>query len=474
MSISRRRFIRGAAGVCFGLPALESLGNKAFAAPAQVPPYIVFFRQANGVQQGGRNSASGDEPERFWPSRTGAITPETLAGRALDELSDYRSRLLLAKVNMANYDFGDGHARGAFQALTAAPADVAAAGGGSEAGGESLDHRVARELNPDGRESLYLYAGRNSGWLGGACISHRGRGQRRSAINNPWNAYQSFVSEGAGLDPEAQFALSTRKQSVNDLVRGQLQSLLSTPRLSRSDRQRLELHQQSIRDLEVELSCRMSEDAERMLQDQAPGFDSTNGDDVLRTARLHMDVVALAIACGQTRAAALQVGNGNDGMTRYRNPSTGELMENYHYISHRRASHDSSGTLIANADLLHHYIDRQFAQTFRHLLERLDNFPTPDGGSLLEAGMSVWYNDLGDGPPHSPLSCPFIIAGSAGGVLKQGEFHDFDAGWGTSQHRRLLNTLGHAAGLRSSSGGPLEDFGSDQSEGGRLEALLAG
>lgn len=472
MPLSRRHFIRGAAGVCLGLPALESV-QPAWAAPADVPPFLVFFRQANGIQQGGQNDELGREPERFWPRQVGALTPETMAGRTVEELAAYRSRMLLAKVNMANYDFGDGHARGAFQGLTAAPALVPGAGGGSEAGGESLDHRVGRELNPDRRESLYLYAGRNSGWLGGACISHRGAGQRRSAVGDPWQAYQSFVSAGAGLDPATQVALASRRRSVNDLVRDQLRALAQHPRLSASDRDRLELHLQSIRDLEVNLSCRLTEDAERALESQAPGYDSTDGDEVLATARLHMDVIALAIACGQTRAAALQVGNGNDGSTRYRNPENGRPMENFHYISHRRQSHDSSGAIIAGADWLHHQIDRQFARTFRHLLDRLDAYPMPNGGSLLEAGMAVWYNDLGDGPPHSPLSCPFVIAGSAGGRLRQGRFFDFDAGWGTTQHRRLLNTLGAAVGLVGGDGEPVRDFGSDESPGGHLTELLA-
>mgnify|MGYP006283693299 CR=1 FL=1 len=470
----RRHFIRGTAGVVLGLPALESLApRRALAAPADVPPFAIFFRQANGVQQGGQNDEIGREPERFWPTTTGALSPDTMRGRAVEELVDHRDRLLLAKVNMMPYDYGDGHARGAMQGLTAAPAEVAGRGGNSEAGGESLDHRIGRELNPDGRDSLYLYAGRNSGWLGGSCISYRGPGQRRSALNNPWNAYQSFVSDGQSLPPDVQQAIAVRGQSVNDLVRAQLGSLMSMPRLSSADRARIELHQQSIRDLEVSLTCQLAEDRARALENEAPGFDSTDGDQVLATARLHMEVATLAVACGQTRSVAIQVGNGNDASTRYRNPESGQLMENFHYISHRRLSHDSSGAVIANADYLHHLIDRQFAQAFRHLLDRLDAYPMPGGGSLLESGMAIWYNDLGDGPPHSPLSCPFVIAGSAGGQLVQGRFFDFDEGWGSSQHRQLLNTVGAAVGLTNARGEPLDDFGSAQAPGGRLDRLLA-
>ena len=45
-------------------------------------------------------------------------------------------------------------------------------------------------------------------------------------------------------------------------------------------------------------------------------------------------------------AATGSVGSGNDGSTRYTNISTGQTMENYHYLSHRRLSHDSSGSVM--------------------------------------------------------------------------------------------------------------------------------
>ncbi len=97
-------------------------------------------------------------------------TEDNVADRALDELSRYLPKLLVVKnINTPDFDYGDGHARGALQGLTAQGPVVAAAAGDSEASGESLDHRIGRELNPDGRDSLFLYSGEPSGWLGGPC-----------------------------------------------------------------------------------------------------------------------------------------------------------------------------------------------------------------------------------------------------------------------------------------------------------------
>jgi hypothetical protein len=449
------------------LPLLESLAPRgAKAGGNATPPYAIFLRQANGVGAA-QNTKVGNEPERFWPNAPGALTAANLEGRALDELTDFADRLLVVgNVNKEYYDYGDGHANGAIQALTGRGPNVNGAGGDSEASGESLDHRIGAELNADGRESMYLYAGRNSGWLGGACISHRGAANRRGPLHNPVTAYQQMM----GIDSDQFATLIARQRGINDLVHDEMSSLLGRSELSSQDRMRLELHQQSIRDLENGLQCNLDADDEAQLEGLAAGFESDDGDQVLAATRAHMNVAALAVACGYTRSVAIQVGNGNDGDTRYRNLESGELMENYHFISHRRQSHGSDGAIIANSDLLHHYVDRQFAQTFRHLLEQLDAYIMPDGQSLLDAGFSCWFNDNGNGPGHASNNVPHVIAGSAGGFLRQGEY--IDLGGGTN-HARVLNALGSAAGLRDTNGNNISDFGDPGQDRTPHEALLA-
>lgn len=470
MKISRRMVLRGIGGAIVSLPFLESLGPKRARGDMHTPPFAIFLRQANGCAAE-QNTEVGAEPERFWPRMTGTLTPENVSGRALDELEPYLSKLLVVhNVNMNDFNYGDGHARGALQGLTARGPTVEGAGGSSEAAGESLDHRIGRELNPDGRDSLFLYAGRDGGWLGGPCISYRGPAQRRGAIHNPWNAYQSIVGGETGLSPEAQMQITQRQRSVNDLVRDQLTRLMSRPQISAADRDRLQLHFDSIRELETTLTCQMAADAEAALEGMSAGYDSTDGDLVMNAARLHFDVAALAVACGYTRSVALQIGSGNDGSTRYRNLDTGAEMENYHYVSHRRASHDSSGSVISNSDLLHHMVDRQFAQTFRHLLDRLSAYDMPDGQRLLDHGVAVWYNDNGNGPGHSSRNVPFVLAGSCNGFLRQGMYVE---AVGDRTHKQMLNTIGSAVGLRNASGEHLDDFGDPSLPGGVLSELLA-
>lgn len=467
MKISRRIVLRGFGGAVITLPFLESFGRPDPVSADSESSYAIFFRQANGVAAA-QNTELGSEPERFWPRNTGALDMANVEGRTLEELDGYLDKLLVVgNVNSEGFDYGDGHARGALQCLTARGPTVTGAGGGSEAAGMSIDHYLGQELNGDGRESWFMYAGRNSGWLGGACISYRGPGTRRSPLHNPYDGYMSLVGGDAGLSAEAQRQLAERGRSVNDLVRSQLVRLMSHPRLSTKDRDRLEVHQAAIRDLEVRMSCQLPEDRERELMGIGTSYESSIGDEVLATARLQMDVAALAIACGQTRSVAIQVGAGNDGNTRYTNLDTGAEMENFHYLSHRRLSHDSSGSVISNSDVLHSMVDRQFARVFRHLLDRLSEYDMPSGGTLLDCGISCWLNDLGNGPAHSRSNLPWILAGSAEGVLKNGEYVELSGGDNNAvNHAQLLNTIATAVGV------PTDNFGDPSLPGGTLPELF--
>jgi hypothetical protein len=472
MKVSRRIVLGGIGGALLGLPWLEGLGGRrALAQSSASPPFAIFFRQANGVAAEQDTNEIGREPERFWPTVTGPLTTETLADRAVAALAEHAGRLLIVgNVNMTNFNYGDGHARGALQLLTAQGPSVEGQGGNSEAAGESLDHRIGRELNGNGNDSLFLYAGQTGGWLGGPCISYRGPANRRSALTDPYNAYQTLTggapATGGGTDSRR----SLRQRSINDVVRGQLQDLLSRPALSRPDRERLDLHLSSIRDVEVSLACRLDEATERALQGASDGLE--DGDNVLAVARLHMDIAVLAVACGYTRSVAIQVGNGNDGSTRYRDPQTGNLMENYHFISHRRQSNGDDGNIIVGSDVLHHEIDVQFAQTFKYLLDKLAAHALPSG-SLLDSGMAIWMNDLGNGPAHGAKNCPVVIAGSAGGLLRQGDYVRVADGSDDPTHARVLNTIGSAAGLRKPDGNFIDDFGSPDQDRTVLSELLA-
>src|SRR5690606_9911597 len=127
-------------------------------------------------------------------------------------------------------------------------------------------------------------------------------------------------------------------------------------------------------------------------------------------------------------------------------------------------------SVIAGAAELHHDIDRQFARTFLHLVSRLREITVADGSPLLDRGVACWLNDLSDGPPHGRNDVPWILAGSANGFLRQGQYVVVDDS--DPNHQKLLSTIGSAVGLRNG-GGYLDDFGDPGLPRGLLDELIA-
>lgn len=458
----RRAFLRGLAGVTVALPFLEGLRPRksAAAATGDVEPFAIFVRQGNGVAQ-----ATNDEPERFWPSSTpGPLTEAQLAadtGRAISELSPYASKLVV--VRGLNFGFpgnGCGHSGGGNQVLTAARVSQTPSGNESLSMGESIDNRIQRELGAPGTEPLTLYVGRKYGYLD-EVLSYRQQLDLRSAENNPYNVYLNLFGLST-LDPEELERLRNRRNSVNDLVRDEMQALLSRSDLSKADRDRLDLHFTSIRDLEAGLICGLSDTAVADIQSMAA---NSNNDDYFEdVCRLQFDVLALAMACGVARAATVQLGSGNDG-TRYW--INGTKQNTFHRISHRIDGDGDVGDPIPNADMLHHLIDRKLLGLFRHLLDKLDEYQL-EQGSLLDHGVAVFTNDLSN-KWHSYQNVPYILAGGAKGAIQTGRYVDA----GGTTNNKILNVVGAAVGCVNGSGQPLDDFGDSSLAKGFVPGILA-
>jgi hypothetical protein len=464
---SRRLFLTGATGVTVGLPFLETFASSgARAADPDDPGFVVFMRQGNGCSQALPYS-NPPEPEMFWPRNLGALSAASLAAdsdRALSELSAHADKLLLVRgVRGAFSISGCGHARGALQALTAQPTGDAEATNNSLALGESLDNRVARELNVDGRGPLTLAAMRPGGFLD-SVLSYRGPNDRRGAQTNPKVAFDNIMGL-VNLDESEANAIAERRQSVNDLVREQMQALLGRSDLSTDDRNRLDLHFSAIRDLEIRLSECSPLGAGTVDAINALDGSHQDGNRVVEAAELHIEVIALALSCNYTRAVTLQVGTGNDS-TRYW--WEGEQFPSYHWISHRIFADGSDGDPIPDAQSKHNAVDRIHARLFGRLIDRLSAYTT-ETGTLLDKGVCVWMNDLANGPPHSISNLPYVLAGSADGFLRTGAYVDA----ADTPHNKLLNTLATAVGLRKSNGSPVDDFGHSSLEGGLIDAMIA-
>jgi hypothetical protein len=95
----------------------------------------------------------------------------------------------------------------------------------------------------------------------------------------------------------------------------------------------------------------------------------------------------------------------------------------------------------------------------KHLLDTWSQY-TSARGTLLDSAFALWTNHVAAGPSHGFDNLPVIVAGSAGGFLKQGQY--VDAGGVTND--KLLNTLISAAGV------PTTNFG--QGNPGVIDGML--
>lgn len=462
----RRRMLLGAGGVVLGLPALQGfMTRKAHAqAAASKKIFTVFMQQQNGVIQG-----TSGEAQLFWPAAMGAVTTASLGGADMDkcvsELKDHADKLLM--VRGVNFPFGNpvgcGHSSGCNQSLTAAK--MKGSSNRSTPVSESADVRLASIVQP-GKDPLTLYAGRKGGFLDDA-FSYGAGGSVRAGENNPLNAYNRIFAGGAppapGTTPPPPtnqadiMKLMARRKSVNDLLRGQIQTLMGRKELSKLDKDRLNVHFQSIRELEIGMGNMMPTGPAPNPADLMASLTAINGmhtanDKMEDVVKLQLELIAFAFASDKNRVATLQIGEGNDH-TRYM--VNGTLAPPYHYVSHRVLSDGGSGTSIGNAVELHHGIDRIHARFFKHLLDKLTLHRLPDGRPLLEDTVAVWLNSNANGPPHSVNNVPHIVGGSGGGFLKQGQYITA----GNVTNNLFLNTIITAAAGGKSLATPITDFG---------------
>ena len=438
-AVNRRAFLRGAGTVAIGLPFLEGLPERsAWAAGAQ-PVFTMMMVGSCGVVR-----------NKFFPSATGPLTTAGLAAMspdttAVSALSAHAPNLTFLKN--VNWVQGGpkscGHAEGLVQSLTGA--GPGSSGNASYSSGPSSDIVISQAVNPAGSDPIALYTAVKPAYVADR-ISFKaaGAGQVRAGDQNPYILYQKLVglatttpTGGTTTDPVAT-QLAANRKSVNDLVKAELTSLMNNSALSSDDKQRLQQHFQSIRDVEVTmgnmgLMCSTT-GIDPTISNYKSGISWKNdGVMVENVALLNMQLVALAFACNYNRVATMQWGDGTDG-NKYSVPSNASLGWTFHQISHRIMSDSNVGNN-PTAELAHHEIDVVRMQT---LAKGLDAF---NSRGLAGNSIVMWTTHISDGPSHSGQDVQHIIWGSGGGFLKTGQY--IDAGKVTNN--KLHNTIITAA-----------------------------
>jgi hypothetical protein len=477
LELRRRAFLRGVGGVVVGLPFLEALAPKAHAQQGtKVKRFGVFFC-CNGVNM-----------DTWFPTGAyGALTAASLDGTANAALAPYAPKLLFPRgmhMSPRGYDQdgggGDDHGKGMAHKLTAQFA--------SEddwlAQGESIDYFLARQINPgpEGarRPPLNLMVGYSSNYKGLDFISYSGPGKAVQAINNPWTAYKQFMNLGVSTDSqEVTERIKKRRQSVLDVVSEQFADLKRGP-LSKADKDKLDQHFSYIRELEQGLGSALVsclddgvKTGAQEYQNRGEGEDFDGQyDDYVKLTELQLDIYALALACDYTRVATFHFDRGSGGPTFKWDGMNHEY--NHHKLSHGTTCDGGCEDPVDGYQGMLQNIDTWHQGKYARLLAKLDSYVEEDGKTILDNSAILYANELADGKSHSFMDLPFIIAGSAGGYLKQGQYVKLAEPGDTeaAPHNRLLTTLVNALGV------PLDRFGTTDTaaqtlQPGQYEALLA-
>jgi hypothetical protein len=104
-----------------------------------------------------------------------------------------------------------------------------------------------------------------------------------------------------------------------------------------------------------------------------------------------------------------------------------------------------------------------YATKLAGLLDRLAAVPE-GAGTMLDNTLVVWGSELGKGNTHSFAQVPFVVAGGAGGAVRQGRFLQVAAG---TTHNRLLVAMAQAMGATA-----IQTVGNTDTGAGPLAGLL--
>jgi hypothetical protein len=453
LAMNRRIFLRGVGGLTLAAPLLNSL-NEAKGQSPTAPRRLVIFYTHNGCLT-----------DRWFPKvQNGPLTAADLTG-TLAPLAPYASKLLLPRGfrSMNAYAQGqtiDPHDQACGSKLTCAPITTEAT---RYATAESLDHTIAKQINPNKNTPLVLSVGAASTKVK-EVISFSGNNTPFPANVNPKTVFNALTL-GTGMTPtptdpgpdvpaEVDYHLK-RGQSVIDLVRGDL-GRLQKMKLSSADQGRIQNWLDLLHDTETGVggaggtggtgstgmpaACNADTAAALGITDAAlteasptgkitggttsfgapPPPGDNEGDNNLRTSftkggDMMMNLMALNMVCDANRVFVFlypgYVVYNWDGMA---------FKNDHHGLSHRTGDNSVGGQCGVDGVLDKiQAIDSWLAGKFAKLVGLLDGIQEGTG-TLLDSTATMWLSELSDGAQHNINNLPILIAGGAGGYLKQG------------------------------------------------------
>jgi hypothetical protein len=241
-------------------------------------------------------------------------------------------------------------------------------------------------------------------------------GQAVTLEQDPYAVFDRLFQSGA-VDPALLARTRAARGSVLDYVGKQLEGFSNN--LGAHDRQRVQFHLDSIRELERRLQAGglgaggrpESLPEQRFRHDQVSDFD--------KTTRAQLDLIALALASDVTRVATLLCadGDGDQLATPWLGPEFA-LDTGIEYLGIPNSHHTHSHL----EDDMHAEMQRWFVSEFAQFIGKLKATEHVAGGSLLERSVVLAINTMNTGGGHGTNNLPTFLAGSGGGYLRTGRY----------------------------------------------------
>lgn len=456
--LPRRTFLR-AGGVALGLPLLNAMEASAARPP---PKRLVVIYTPNGTI-----------PKNFWPAGSGSDFALSTILRPLE--AHRRDLTLLGGIDIltGNRGPGDPHQRGTGACLTGAPLmNGTFSGDNNEAAGWassiSIDQHVANAI---GRDTPYRSL--EFGVMVGdptvrGRVSYAGPGRPMPPENSPRRLYERVFEPGLSVAEKALHR--QRRRKVVDRLRSQYLALRA--RVGQEDQRRLESHIESLVEVDKQLSRPGIEFGGATCSPvEVPDFgESFDYGRLPEVGKAQLDLMSLVLACGVTNVVSLMWTH-SQSTASYPIPvrfggRTYAKTGGHHGLAHKG---DDEAEFIAKNTA----INRFFAKNLAYLVERLKSVPEGEG-TLFDSTLVLWTNEQSKGNSHDMGDMPYVLAGSAGGALRAGQYLRFapelaarKRGQKGVSHNRLLETLSAAMGVSVGEG-----FGDTTLGTGVLPGLL--
>jgi len=398
---SRRNFLRGA-GVALTLPWLESLPVFAQNKTATNKPPLRFAHLyfSNGV-----------EPAHWWAKGSGAAME---FGKAAQPLAAIREDIVFTRglYHQKAFTSTSPHL-GRMNLLSGAlvsldPKEIRV--------GTSFDQILAQRIGTQtavpslalGIEPNELRLEDGLSMIYGSNISWVSPSKPATKEIYPSRVFDQLFDDGKGRQLD---------RSILDVVLADAKSL--QPKISGSDRKKLDEYLESIRDIEKRLDRAGKEERlegwkPTLKQPNLPRPAEQVPQNVPEHMKLMLDLVVLALQMDKTRVVTLMLNNDLSQMN-FR------FIEGVRGALHLDLTHNGKAPEL---EAMYLKTNQFHTQQFTYLVEKMKAVDE-GGSSLLDNSLLMFASSLFDGDAHGADQLPIVLAGKAGGQLQTGRILDY-------------------------------------------------